>query len=69
MLAVGPGKSRWGGSGAFDPGHAGFVETLPALAQKIIDSAPITAGLALVENAHKQLSHIEAVAPKDFARN
>mgnify|MGYP003648486409 CR=1 FL=1 len=66
MLAVGLGKAG-GAAQVHLIGPRGFVETLPALAQKIIDSAPITAGLALVENAHKQLSHIEAVAPKDFA--
>jgi len=67
MLAVGLGKA--GGAGQVHLiGPRGFVETLPALAQRIIDTAPITAGLALVENAHKQLSHIEAVAPADFAK-
>ncbi len=66
MLAVGLGKA--GGAGQVHMiGPRGFVETLPALADRIIQSAPISAGLALVENAHKQLSHIEAVAPREFA--
>ena len=66
MLAVGLGKA--GGAGQVHmSGPRGFVDALPALAQEIIRSAPITAGLALVENAHKQLSHIETVAPIDFA--
>jgi hypothetical protein len=66
MLAVGLGKA--GGAGQVHMiGPRGFVDTLPALANMIIDNAPITAGLALVENAHKQLSHIEAAAPGDFA--
>lgn len=66
MLAVGLGKT--GGAGQVHMiGPRGFVETLPALARMILDNAPITAGLALVENAHKQLGHVEAVAPCDFA--
>lgn len=66
MLAVGLGKA--GGAGQVHmSGPRGFVDTLPALAEQIIEAAPITAGLALVENAHKQLSHIEAVAPENFA--
>lgn len=66
MLAVGLGKA--GGAGQVHMiGPRGFVETLPALANMILDNAPITAGLALVENAHKRLTHIEAVAPRDFA--
>lgn len=65
MLAVGLGKA--GGAGQVHMiGPRGFVDTLPALARKIIENAPITAGLALVENAHKQISLIEAVAPGDF---
>lgn len=66
MLAVGLGKAG-GAAQVHMSGPRGFVDTLPALAQKIIASGPITAGLALVENAHKQLSHIETVAPIDFA--
>ena len=66
MLAVGLGKA--GGAGQVHMiGPRGFVETLPALAGMVLQNAPITAGLALVENAHKKLSHIEAVAPADFA--
>lgn len=66
MLAVGLGKA--GGAGQVHMiGPRGFVETLPALAGMVLQNAPITAGLALVENAHKKLSHIEAVAPGDFA--
>lgn len=66
MLAVGLGKA--GGAGQVHMiGPRGFVETLPALAAMILEHAPVTAGLALVENAHKKLSHVEAVAPGDFA--
>lgn len=66
MLAVGLGKA--GGAGQVHMiGPRGFVETLPALAGMVLQNAPIKAGLALVENAHKKLSHIEAVAPGDFA--
>jgi hypothetical protein len=66
MLSVGLGKAEGAGQ-VHLIGPRGFVETLPALAQRIIDNSPITAGLALVENAHKQLSIIETVAPGDFA--
>lgn len=66
MLAVGLGKAG-GAAQVHMTGPRGLSETLPALAQRIIDTAPVTAGLALVENAHKRLSHIEAVAPEIFA--
>lgn len=66
MLAVGLGKAG-GAAQVHMIGPRGFVETLPALAEMILANAPITAGLALVENAHKQLTHIETVAPADFA--
>lgn len=66
MLAVGLGKAG-GAAQVHMIGPRGFVETLPALAARILDNAPITAGLALVENPHKRLSHVEAVAPRDFA--
>ena len=66
MLAVGLGKAG-GARQVHMIGPRGFVDTLPALAQRIIDRAPITAGLALVENAHKRLSHVETVAPVAFA--
>ena len=66
MVAVGLGKA--GGAGQVHMiGPRGFVDVLPALAARIIEHGPLTAGLALVENAHKQLAHIEAVAPRDFA--
>ena len=66
MLAVGLGKA--GGAGQVHMiGPRGLADTLPELAARIIENAPLTAGLALVENAHKQLHHIETVAPRDFA--
>jgi len=48
-------------------GPRGLADTLPALAARIVEHAPLTAGLALVENAQKRLSHVEVVAPADFA--
>lgn len=66
MLAVGLGKAEGAGQ-VHMIGPTGFVKTLPALAERIIRDAPLVAGLALVENAHKKLSHVEVVAPRDFA--
>jgi len=66
MLAVGLGKAEGAGQ-VHMIGPRGFVETLPALADMILKKAPITAGLAVVENAHKQLSHVEVVAPSHFS--
>ncbi|WP_226779968.1 hypothetical protein [Oceaniglobus trochenteri] len=65
MLAVGLGKAEGAGQ-VHRVGPRGLAETLPALARRIVEHAPLVAGIALVENAHKQLSHMETVAPAAF---
>jgi len=66
MLAVGLGKAE-GARQVHMVGPRGLAETLPRLAARIVERAPLCAGLALVETADKHLHHIEAVAPQDFA--
>lgn len=66
MLAVGLGKAE-GARQVHKLGPRGLSEVLPRLAERVVECAPILAGLALVENAGKALMHIEAVAPRDFA--
>lgn len=66
MLAVGLGKAE-GARQVHIVGPRGLAETLPRLAARVIERAPLCAGLALVETADKHLHHIEAVAPADFA--
>jgi hypothetical protein len=43
-----------------------LTETLPALAAIALEKSPIALGIALVENAQKQLVAVEGVAPERF---
>jgi len=65
MLAVGLGK-RQGAGTVHRIGPQGLLTVLPRLAARIVERAPLCAGLALVENAEERLAHVEAVAPRDF---
>lgn len=65
MLAVGLGKAQGAGQ-VHLIGPRGFVDVLPRLADRIVERAPLTAGLAIVENAGHAVAHVEAVAPRDF---
>ncbi len=65
MLAVGLGKAE-GARQVHMIGPRGFLETLPRLAAQLVERAPLCAGIAVVENAEKQICHIEAAAPKEF---
>ena len=65
MLAVGLGKAE-GARQVHLLGPRGLMEILPALARRIIEQAPVVAGLAVVENAEKQIFHVELAAPRDF---
>lgn len=67
LVAVGLGKQA-GALNVHRIGPRGYTEVLPALARIAIDHAPIAFGIALVENAEKQLTVIEGVEPDDFAR-
>jgi hypothetical protein len=44
-----------------------FERIIRSAAQKIINSCPILAGVAIVENAYDQTALVEAVRPEDFA--
>jgi hypothetical protein len=66
LVAVGLGK-QVGASNVHRLGPRGYTEVLPALARIAIDNSPIAYGVALVENANRQLVVIEGVEPDDFA--
>lgn len=67
LVAVGLGKQA-GAQNVHKIGPRGYTEVLPELARIAIEHAPIAFGLALVENAEKQLTVIEGVEPDDFAK-
>ena len=66
LIAVGLGKQA-GAQNVHRLGPRGYTEVLPSLARIAIDNSPIAYGIALVENADKQLAVIEGVEPDDFA--
>ena len=66
LIAVGLGK-QVGAQNVHRLGPRGYVEVLPQLARIAIDNSPIAYGIALVENADKQLVVIEGVEPDSFA--
>lgn len=65
MLAVGLGKAE-GARQVHMLGPRGLRDILPRLAERVIECAPLCAGIALVENAEKQISHLEIAAPHAF---
>jgi hypothetical protein len=67
MVAVGLGKAE-GARAVHRTGPDAFTQVLPALARIALEKAPIALGVALVENAGKQLVAVEGVAPDDFFR-
>ena len=66
LIAVGLGK-QVGAQNVHRLGPRGYTEVLPQLARIAIDNSPIAFGIALVENADKQLVVIEGVEPDGFA--
>jgi hypothetical protein len=66
LIAVGLGK-QVGAQNVHRLGPRGYTEVLPQLARIAIDHSPIGYGIALVENADKQLVVIEGVEPDGFA--
>ena len=66
LIAVGLGKQA-GAQNVHRLGPRGYTEVLPALARIALEHSPIAFGIALVENAEKQLTVIEGVEPHDFA--
>jgi hypothetical protein len=65
LVAVGLGKQA-GARNVHRLGPRGYNEVLPQLARIAIEESPIAWGIALVENADKQLVTVEGVAPEDF---
>lgn len=65
MLAVGLGKEQ-GARNVHRLGPPGLSKVLPQLARIALDRAPVVFGIALVENADKDLVVIEGVEPRDF---
>ncbi len=63
LIAVGLGKAE-GARNVHVLGPRGYTEVLPELARMAIAHAPIAYGLALVENADKQLVTLEGVEPE-----
>lgn len=66
LIAVGLGKQA-GAQNVHRLGPRGYTEVLPALARIAIEHSPIAYGIALVENADKQLVVVEGVEPESFA--
>ncbi len=62
LIAVGLGKAE-GARSVHRIGPRGLQEILPRLAEKAIASAPIKAGIALIENANREICHVEPVEP------
>ena len=65
MTAVGLGKQE-GARSVHRTGPRALSETLPALARIALEKSPIALGIALVENAAKQLVAIEGVPRERF---
>jgi hypothetical protein len=60
MIAIGLGKQK--GADVFHrQGYARFGELIPAVARHTMAHAPVRFGLALVEDGHARLAHVEAV--------
>ena len=66
MVAVGLGKDR-GARSVHTLGPRGYTDILPQLAAIAIEKSPIAYGIALVENAHKQIATVEGVEPERFS--
>ncbi|MBO8126957.1 MAG: DUF2088 domain-containing protein [Firmicutes bacterium] len=60
MLTIGLGKHE-GARALHHQGFPSFPKLLPEAAKVILDKAPVSFGVALVENAYEQLCHVEAV--------
>jgi hypothetical protein len=60
MLAIGLGKQK--GADTFHRrGYDEFARLIPAVARHTIARAPVGFGVALVENGHARLAHVEAI--------
>lgn len=65
LIAIGLGKDR-GASTIHSYGTPGMIELLPEAARVVLSKVKIIAGLALVENAYKQIADVRALRSKDI---
>lgn len=65
MLAIGLGKHN-GAINTHLNGLDSFAETIPKVGSLILDRANILFGLAIIEDAYDNTSHVEVVAAADF---
>jgi hypothetical protein len=67
MLVIGLGKQK-GANTHHRHGTRGLKEGIPLSARVVLEKSPFALGLAVVENAHDEPAHIEAVEPEDLLR-
>lgn len=67
MMVIGLGKHR-GATYVHKRGFAQFREIIPEVGRKIIETAPITCGIGLVENGYDEQMIIKAVAPEEIEK-
>lgn len=66
MTVVGLGKQRGAKSFHSTAIAQGYVETLRAALSAINSNAPVVGGIALVENFHEEITHVEGVPAESF---
>lgn len=62
MLAIGLGNSR-APAKLHSYGFKRFPELVPEVGQHVLQKSPVIMGVALVENGHDRLCHVEAILP------
>jgi len=67
MLSIGAGKHAQA-IAIHGRGVIGLRDEMPKVARMILDQTPVTAGLALIEDAHHRLSRIEVIPATDIIR-
>jgi hypothetical protein len=65
MMTIGLGSHR-GATLAHSMGAAGLARVIPAWGRVILAEAPISLGLAILENAYERTAKVVAVEPEDF---
>ena len=60
MMTIGMGKIR-GATTLHSHGMDRFIDLLPAAARLVMDKAPFLFGVAMIENAHDETMHVEAI--------
>jgi len=67
MMTIGLGSHK-GATMAHAQGAQGLARLIPAWGKVILDKAPITMGVAIIENAYDQTGRIVALRPEQFER-